>query len=100
MTKNEALALHSTLEQLRERGPGADEEALREVRILANRIRNAPGSNAYVREKAGEVVRDFEVWLSARKWQKIGDERARGHLFQSLFKLRSAIQSFWPEPAD
>lgn len=98
MTKDEALALHADLERLVGHGPGADKDGLLRVKQIRLKFGWALESTSYIREKMTEVAGDFDVWLSARKWQRIGEERARANLASSLFKLAGAIESQWREP--
>lgn len=95
MDEAELEQLSEELYRLIKAGPGADAIALARVEAIASRFEEASG-HSYVREKTREVVHDFRLWFSPRKWQRYGagGSNLRGMLYADISKLHDAMASF------
>ena len=93
MDENNATALFDQLWGIKQDGPGQNPEALNRARgILYEWKTHLDG---YIREKAVQTERDFEVWFSVRRWNKSRDrgQHARTNLGNSMSSLQGAIES-------
>ena len=95
-------ALCRELENIIDCGPGANSAALSSAKAALFKIRHDPDANAYVREKVPETEGDFDVWFSARRWNKHGDTKAKGvkSTFSLLGLFRGSIPFCLPRRRD
>lgn len=100
MTHADALQLHGELTKLASRPPGADEEGKKKMNQILFRFSCDTDCGGYLREKASEVGSFLDPWLSARKWQRWGDDPSnlRAILNQCLYKLKRAIDQDFAAP--
>lgn len=81
-------ALCDELEQLIGLGPGTNTHGLARARGIIGELQRG---NDYAREKAAEVLDDFEMWFTPRKWARFGDQaQFRARLMASIAKLRGS----------
>lgn len=86
-----AAALSQQLRRMVDHGPGPNDKGLATVRELVAQL--ATGGNAYVQEKAGWVVENFELWFTLRRWERYGDSHEfTVRLLTAITKLENAIR--------
>lgn len=92
MNEEEAKEICEELHSCIALGPGENSIALRRVNGLLSRIESDERGNTYVREKTLSVRESFQVWFSARRWNRRGDggAQARSDIYMDVGKLSGA----------
>jgi len=92
MDERTAETLCGELQRLVALGPGANDWALRRVREILDQFR---GLGAYVDEKAAELLEEFEMWFTLRRWERYGRaDEFSSRVHTSIAKLERAASTW------
>ena len=92
MTREEALAIVRRIEGLASSARRDDANAQDDIMYLVEQLREAPGMQEIVREKAASIAAWTEILFSDRKRTYGGDEEVTELLLHDCERLRAAIR--------
>jgi hypothetical protein len=100
MQASDAGTAITRLQELVNAGPGANPDALNEVRAILARLASHEATS-YQAEKLAAVMGSFNTWLSVGPLEGSGSdpESLRMHLLHDIEKLRKALAR-WAEGQD